>query len=415
MSEVTYYFNAYVTGVWTDPAKMVDGILTNYGSTTSTGATQVLTGNDCPGTDLGTITKVEIRAYGYGDADDLLELIAVFAAGDGNLKSAAPGTSPVWSAYYNITTDTNAPSPWTWSAVQSLDCKVIFTKSDKSNTMRCARVEIRVTYEFYPEAPTDLASPSQTETTIDLTWTLGANCDKTLIRFKEGSYPTGVADGILAYFDTGELVTVESVEDSIIQDSYITTGALYGGYVTREAEKVYSFPISTITNVSFYLNKTLSPSGTVYIRIRKADDSILATIDSFDASTLTTEVARYDYPCEVENPTEQDLLFCVEFSGGDGQNHIRTSLYNPNILPGATRSYYSDMWYDDTYYDQAIRINYSTPPLLPATTYYFRAWGYQSATTSYSDDTADLTQATSGAPPAGVPLQMAYYMRMRRA
>ena len=146
LKEGIYYFNAYTIGVWTNPDNMVDGYTGTYGTTSNDGDTQVLTGNTCDGTDLGTISTVEIRAYGYGDADDKLELTPVFTGGDGDLHSAAPGTSPVWSAWYDITSDTNAPSPWTWSAVQSLDFKVIFTKAGKANTMHCAKVEIRVTY-----------------------------------------------------------------------------------------------------------------------------------------------------------------------------------------------------------------------------------------------------------------------------
>lgn len=178
MADVTYYFINYISAVWSLPDFMIDGDILTYGYTASTGATQVLTGNTCPATDLGTILKVEIRAYGYGDADDLLQLIPVFAAGNGDTYGAAPGVNPVWSSYYDITASTNAPSPWTWAAVQALDVQVIFTKTGKANTMRCAKVEIRVTYWAPPVSDIDVGSipiDRDGSATYEVTWIDKAN------------------------------------------------------------------------------------------------------------------------------------------------------------------------------------------------------------------------------------------------
>ncbi|GAJ21166.1 unnamed protein product, partial [marine sediment metagenome] len=111
MPEVTYYFNAYTVGVWGNPQNMVDGSLTTYGSTSTKNATQILTGNDCPGTDLGMITKVEIRAYGYGDGDDKITL---------NGTALTMPSSPGWSSYV----DTGIT---TWAGIVALDATVQFT------------------------------------------------------------------------------------------------------------------------------------------------------------------------------------------------------------------------------------------------------------------------------------------------
>ncbi len=139
MAEVTYYWNAYTDAVWTDPGNMIDGLLTNYGSTATDGAIQVLDGNTCLGTDLGTITAVEGRAYGYGDADD--QIIVYFRSNGGlwGTLTFAPGINPVWSSY-------QALAPITWVEIVALLAKVEFNKSGKGNTMHCAKVEIRVTY-----------------------------------------------------------------------------------------------------------------------------------------------------------------------------------------------------------------------------------------------------------------------------
>lgn len=93
---------------------MIDNLLTNYAYTSSDSDTEILDGNSGPGTDLGTITKVEIRAYAYGDDNDRIDLTPVFSGGDGDEHQTTPGVSPgSWEAYQDITSDTNHPSPWT--------------------------------------------------------------------------------------------------------------------------------------------------------------------------------------------------------------------------------------------------------------------------------------------------------------
>lgn len=144
----TYYFNSKSTSVWTNPEKMIDDILTNYAYTSSGGAMEVLDGNSGPGTNIGTITKVEIRAYAYGDDNDRIDFTPVFGGSDdGDEHQTTPGVSPgSWGLYQDITSDINHPSPWTWGAVQALDCKVEKVTVSKSNQMNCAKVEIKVTY-----------------------------------------------------------------------------------------------------------------------------------------------------------------------------------------------------------------------------------------------------------------------------
>lgn len=110
MSEVTYYFNAKGTDVWSDAAKIIDNILTNY-AYTAADVIQLVTGNSCPGTNLGDITKVELRVYGYGDGDDRIDLTPVFGGSDdGDKHQTTPGVSPgSWGEYQDISRDTNAP------------------------------------------------------------------------------------------------------------------------------------------------------------------------------------------------------------------------------------------------------------------------------------------------------------------
>jgi len=517
VADITYYFNSKSTSNWTDSGYMIDNILTNYATETGDGVIETLNGNTCDGADLGTIIKVEIRAYGYGDVDDRIDLTPIFGGGDGDEHQTTPGSSPDWGSYVDVTSDTNHPSPWTWGAVQSLGCKVEFNKVAKGNTMHCAKVEVRVTYttadpptvttqdcdqvdalqargngnitdtggetvtrrgfcymegtsgdpttsnsvayddgEFgtgaYTKvitglspntnyrvrayainlaglgygitvqlttdaigAPTGFSSPSQTETTIGLSWTKGEHSDKTLVRFRDDQYPTGVADGNEAYFDTGEATTVEGTDAVISQPNGVYDTSLYDGVRIRAAQRIDSFPARTITRVSFKVKKYGSPAGTAYVRIRKvSDDSIISTIAEVDVSTLTTLYEWQHYDCEVSNPTQQDLRFSYEWGGGDINNKVDLHRVTTGGIENACHSQYLTSW-EDTSHDLAIEVHY-LEPLEPATTYYFRAWGYQSSVDAYSETTADLTQATSGgAPPEGVLQQAMHLMRMRRA
>lgn len=198
MADVTYYFDSKSTSVWTDSAYMIDNILTNYASTTGDGDTEVLDGNTGPGTDLGTITKVELRAYGYGDGDDRIDLTPVFVAGDGDEHQTTPAGAPGWGSYVEITSDTNAPSPWTWAAVQALGVKVEKDNVGKGNVMYCAKVEIRVTYTPYvaPTVTTQAVNNilrTKTRGNDTITNIGSGNCSKRGICWNKTGNPT-VAD-----------------------------------------------------------------------------------------------------------------------------------------------------------------------------------------------------------------------------
>jgi hypothetical protein len=147
-SEISYYFDAYDAGeTWaSNPGFMIDGITSNYASTTVNGDVELCDNNTCNGSYLGIISKVEIRGFGYwtGDQRDVI-LRPVFKDGDGNNHVfTPPRDNGDWSQWYDITGDNNAPDPWVWSAVKNLDCDI--QSAGMFGTVYCSKVEFRVTY-----------------------------------------------------------------------------------------------------------------------------------------------------------------------------------------------------------------------------------------------------------------------------
>jgi len=145
VAEVTYYYNNYSVNEWTDEAYMVDGILTNYAYTSKKGDIERLLSTTCPGNDLGTIIKVEIRCYGYGDGDDRIDLSwAIDRAPEYQLVMPS---SANWSSYADVTSDPII-NGWTWAKIKnpSRFFHVEKAATGKSNTTYCSKVEIRVTY-----------------------------------------------------------------------------------------------------------------------------------------------------------------------------------------------------------------------------------------------------------------------------
>lgn len=152
MAEVTYYFDVGVAE-WFPEAAVFDGDLGTFASTATEGRQCFGHSNTCPGDDLGTITKVEGRLYGYGDGDDLITFEAYNWARMALLNSIPwpAGDSPMWSPYLDITEGTY---PWVWGngiqeesyGVQGIDVNIRYNKVAKGNTVYCAKMEIRVTY-----------------------------------------------------------------------------------------------------------------------------------------------------------------------------------------------------------------------------------------------------------------------------
>ena len=147
MSEATYYFNSWGnSGGWGTPANAVDGD-TGTQSDNYTPETTIMNGNTASGS--GTISKVEVRVYGfYLNTGDLNIQPYFGGSSDGDIHYVdIPANNPDWSSYIDITSDTNAPGSWSWTDITNLDLKLITSAPmPPFDRVSIFKVEIRVTY-----------------------------------------------------------------------------------------------------------------------------------------------------------------------------------------------------------------------------------------------------------------------------
>lgn len=237
----TYYFNAHDTGEkWeTTPANMVDGNTSNYATDTNDDAVQLLTGNTSAGVYLGKISSVEIRGYGKRATPTPLNLVIrpVFSDGDGDNHSDAVYETAAYSPYFDITTDTNAPSTWNWDDVEALDCDVEVDEVVAGNTLSCSNVQIKVTYDteyielndgttyIYLDMPTAMME-STTKTVQNIVFNDGNDVqvdrgktgDALTLSGTETSSVTATMQDLNTIID--EIVTVSGLPDSNLNTDY---------------------------------------------------------------------------------------------------------------------------------------------------------------------------------------------------
>jgi hypothetical protein len=172
-SEATYYFNGYSIGAaWeTNPGYITDGNTSNYASTTVDSDIEMCQNNNCSGSDIGTISKVELRINSYYSGEVRDTILRPVFGGTTNGANYPYYTPPAaaWSPWFDITNDDNAPSSWDWSDIVNLDCDVEVGFGMLSFTLYCSQVEIRVTYTPYTPPGISNPYPSNSATNISIT------------------------------------------------------------------------------------------------------------------------------------------------------------------------------------------------------------------------------------------------------
>jgi hypothetical protein len=138
MADISLYYNAYnVIGDWTNEPNAFDGNESTYAYAGAPGKFLEATGTNHDGSDLGTITKVEIRYLGYTGGGDGIE----YGVGANQYVQVAPAAKG-WTAYYDIT----SWYTWTWNLIQTHTMGFEYWKTGGAAEVDCYKIELLVTY-----------------------------------------------------------------------------------------------------------------------------------------------------------------------------------------------------------------------------------------------------------------------------
>jgi PKD repeat protein len=181
--QAVYYFDGYDNApmgeAWsTNPSYMVDGSTSNHASTSTNGDIELCNSNNCTGTDLGTISKVELRVKSYYSGVQRDTILRPSFGGTTDGINYRYITTPVdtWSQWFDITYDPFAPMSWGWSDVDNLDCDVEAEYTGGPPfTLYCSKVELRVTYTGNNPPVISAPSPADNSVNVSLSPMLSIN------------------------------------------------------------------------------------------------------------------------------------------------------------------------------------------------------------------------------------------------
>lgn len=213
-SEYTWYFRTYDgTEKWeTNPQNMVDGNLASYAVTNNADEVQKL--SQLYNAPIGSIVKVEVRAYGYTAGDEKVYLRPIFSAGDGDNHEWALPASAGWSSYYDITNDTNAPASWAYSDLDSLAMDVQYIGVGKKDNAYIAKIEIRITANNDTFGYTTIGGSSGNTASIGgCLFTIGEDGDATQITSYASGYGGDRQGAAAIYNDSSGDPTTKVAED----------------------------------------------------------------------------------------------------------------------------------------------------------------------------------------------------------
>lgn len=120
-----------------------------------------------------------------------------------------------------------------------------------------------------PGNPSNLALSNPTCNTMDAEWTAGTGGDKSMVRWKEGSYPANESDGTQAYFDTSNSTTITSLPDTtliyVAVFAYDSDSGYYSSGSSQDTENTTATvnPTFTTDNASLVTATTARLNGTI--------------------------------------------------------------------------------------------------------------------------------------------------------
>lgn len=312
----TYRFDGYDTvEAWsTNPANMVDGSTATFAST-DTAQTQRLNANTSNVANLGIISKVEVRAYSYQDngSGGQVTVRPVYSGGDGNNHNYNPPGTAAYSDWMDITSDTNAPTSWSWTDLENLDLDLDWTPGGAGNTGYVANVQLRVTYEdpailayaeLYNRTNNQVVGNSTISTSsntyqlirssaLSSNWDT-SNDDEYEVRIYTNSVTNAVylvnAKIVLDQYDADNLDKVEVVHHMIVAER-TTTNTDY----TQESFLLTYDPDNWYyanTHRVFFESTLKTSGGTGFVALYNITDTDI--IESPNTSELTTTSASYE-------------------------------------------------------------------------------------------------------------------------
>lgn len=125
-------------------------------------------------------------------------------------------------------------APWTWAQVQNLRAGVGLRSSlsgSESMTL-CRRVAVKVNYSPLL-APTDFTLTESGEN-VNITWTMGAGANTTLIMRQTGYYPIDTADGVQVFRNVGTSYLDNSVNLEDTEYYYRAWSCNDGGGISED-------------------------------------------------------------------------------------------------------------------------------------------------------------------------------------
>ena len=117
---------------------------------------------------------------------------------------------------------------------------------------------------IYPKKPTGFSTTSLYQNRIDLNWVKQAGMQKTLVRYKVGSYPSSVTDGIELYNDTEILTSHTGLGSGVI--------IYYSAWGWNETTGLYSLNYETV------IGETVTETSNITVEIESTQFVILIQI-----------------------------------------------------------------------------------------------------------------------------------------
>ena len=241
----------------------------------------------------------------------------------------------------------NVSTPGSWDINISGTANVY----DENGTgMGCTRHNRTITITAlpsYPNAPLLFAAETHNTTQINLSWTKGSGADNTVVCGKSGTWPSNAQDSVI----------------------YNNTGTTYN-------------------------HGSLSPGTTYYYRAWSWNTTESLFSLTYDGdSNATSSLGQPDPPNSLDAGAYNSTVINVTWNTGTGADST--------VLCGKSGSYPANAQ-DSVLYNGSLT-SYNHTGRSPSTTYYYRAWSWNTTNSTFSATYDSDTATTSAAPGANNP------------